>query len=413
VRSSALIGAFASSALLVYRPDGEGARLFVPVRGDPSVTYFDVPDDRPSVGDGAGAFALGCGVGDEGFCDDAHRLGRDADRSLRGVQLPADPMGIAATADGRALVTVHQTQTAASLLTNDWNTSPSLVYFTSSIGAGPTEVAALPVPAVVGAATAAATAEGRSFDYRAGFLVSYRSAAQIDLLRYYPDEGATLPRPFLTRTSATAVTASISNVDSRGLVVVDDERRACEAACGDERDLECQRSCADIPVRAFMANRDPAALLLGEVYTELDTAWVSDPPGATPTERILGATETVWFYDSVPLTYGASRLEVGSVVEDDGSFGTRVFAVCFDARAVFVFDPARDEIETTIRTGRGPHDVAVDSGIDESGDAYSYLYVGHFTDSYLGIVGLDRRRPTTYGQMIASLGTPNPPQEAK
>jgi hypothetical protein len=272
---------------------------------------------------------------------------------------------------------------------------------------------ALPVAGVVDAAASAARGEGRSFDYLDGFLVSYLGAAQVDILRYYPDDGSSPPRPFVSRALSTSVTANISNADSRGLALLDDERRACEAACADATDLECQRACAAIPVRAFMANRDPAALLLGELRTELDTRWVVEPPGTEPVEQLLGASETVWFYDSVPLDFGASRVEVGSVVEEDGSLGPRVFAVCFDTRSVYIFDPAHDRLEATVRTGRGPHDVAVDSGVDASGNAYSFLLVGHFTDSYLGVVDLDRRRPVTYGQMFATVGTPTPPQEAK
>src|SRR5688572_11270161 len=54
VKSSATIGAFAHGASYVLRPkalqsgsaDGTStARLFVSVAGDPSITYFDVPDD--------------------------------------------------------------------------------------------------------------------------------------------------------------------------------------------------------------------------------------------------------------------------------------------------------------------------------------------------------------------------------
>src|SRR5947208_598773 len=62
IRNSARIGAFATDAVFVCHPpsdptegtadcsrgdaDPRGARLFVPVRGDPSVTFFDVDDDR-------------------------------------------------------------------------------------------------------------------------------------------------------------------------------------------------------------------------------------------------------------------------------------------------------------------------------------------------------------------------------
>lgn len=413
VRAAHLIGAFASSGLVAYRADGPGARLFVPVRGDPSVTYFDVQDDRAADAAQSATFALDCAASEDGYCDTAHRVGQDPERSLRGVQLPADPMGVAATPDGRALVTVHQTQQAASLLVNDWDGIPELTYFTSSLATGPTEVVNLPQPALIPAARAEAAAAGRSFEYREGFLVSFLGAAEVDTLRFYPDTGATPPRPFLVRSAATAVVTNANNYDSRGLAVVDDERQQCEATCGTSPTTSCLRTCAEIPLKVFMANRDPAALLIGEVTTELDSSFVTVAGEPDPQEVLLGATETVTFYDSVPLAYGASRVEVGKVVDADGGLRTRVFAICFDSRAVFVVDPTTGQLEALIRTGRGPHDVAVDAGVDAQGEPHAFLLVGHFTDSYLGVVDLDMRRPRTYGQMIASVGTPTPPQESK
>ena len=44
---------------------------------------------------------------------------------------------------------------------------------------------------------------------------------------------------------------------------------------------------------------------------------------------------------------------------------------------------------------------------------HSFLYVGHFTDSYIGVVDLDMRRPETFGSMFATVGAPTPPRESK
>jgi DNA-binding beta-propeller fold protein YncE len=413
VRNATSIGAFASGLLLTYRPDAGGARLFVPVRGDPSITYFDVQDDRGADPQLAPSFALECAVGDDGFCDASHRLGQDPDRTLRGIQLPADPVGIAANADGTAIVTAHQTQQAVSLVMNDWASVPWLSYYTSSMPPGPTEVAMVPAPAVIAAATAEAESRGESFEYREGFAITFRSSPELDIVRYYPDSGSVPPRPYLVRASATPVTTNSSNVDSRGVAIIDDERRACEASCLDPSDVRCLRGCAEIPLRIFMANRGPAALLVGQIETTLDSKMVQDPGDAAPHEVLLGASETVSFYDSVPLSFGPSQVRVGHVIDPDGKLAVRVFVVCFDTRTLFVYDPEAGRVETTIRTGRGPHAVAVDTGSHPDGTPYSYLYVGHFTDSYLGVVDLDMRRPMTYGQMFASIGTPTPPEEAK
>jgi hypothetical protein len=70
-------------------------------------------------------------------------------------------------------------------------------------------------------------------------------------------------------------------------------------------------------------------------------------------------------------------------------------------------------VDLIIKTGRGPHAIAFDTGDDGSGNLHSYLYVGHFTDSYLGVVDLDMRHPETFGIMFASIGTPTEPRESK
>jgi hypothetical protein len=101
------------------------------------------------------------------------------------------------------------------------------------------------------------------------------------------------------------------------------------------------------------------------------------------------------------------------VVGTDGTLEERVFAVAFDSRSVFIVDPIRERIEVVIHTGRGPHDIAVDAGVDANGNAEALLFIGHFTDSYLGVVDLDRRRPATYGQLVANIGTPTAPRESR
>ena len=84
----------------------------------------------------------------------------------------------------------------------------------------------------------------------------------------------------------------------------------------------------------------------------------------------------------------------------------RAFVVCFDSRHVFVYDPERRRVDAEITTGRGPHALAVDA-------EHGLLYVGHFTDSYVGVVSLDRRFPRTYGRMLATIGSPSAPRASK
>ena len=422
IRNVVFIGAFASGLLLTHEPDGNRARLFAPVRGDPSITYFDVPDDREAtpqdVLDGNVDYTVDCGQpgsyqpgsesGAELFCSAEYRLGQDPDRNLRGLQLPADPVGIAANATGEAIVTAHQTQGAASLVVNDWNPRPELAYFVPNLATGPTEVAAIPEPAFVAVARARAEADGRSFIYRSGYAVTFRGTAELDLLRYIPDSGSVPPRPFIQRELAVGVFTTAGGFDSRGVAIIDTERRACEESCGGVADeLACLTACAEnIPLRIYMANRSPASLLTGDMRMIVNRA--VDENGV---EQITSATEDVFFFDSVPLDFGASRVEVGQVVDKSGELVDRIFAVAFDTRRVFVFDPYEHRMEAVIRTGRGPHDIGFDVGVDAAGEPFAYLYVGHFTDSYLGVVDLDQRRPQTFGNMVATIGEPEPPED--
>jgi DNA-binding beta-propeller fold protein YncE len=112
------------------------------------------------------------------------------------------------------------------------------------------------------------------------------------------------------------------------------------------------------------------------------------------------------FYDSIPLTVGPSRVMVGNVKTATGELESRVFVACYDSRRIFVYDPKRARIETEIFTGRGPHAMAVDS-------TRGLLYVGHFTDSYVGVYSLDLGYPLTYGSMLATLGDPRAPRSSK
>ena len=43
---------------------------------------------------------------------------------------------------------------------------------------------------------------------------------------------------------------------------------------------------------------------------------------------------------------------------------------------------------------------------------HAFLYLAHFTDSYIGVVDLDARHTRTYGAMFAAIGEPTPPKES-
>jgi DNA-binding beta-propeller fold protein YncE len=389
-------GAFATDVLYRQRPDGTtgaAARLFLPVRGDATLHWADVDDSGH----------LDCGqVNNDGACDADHRRGDDAEaENTRGLTLPAEPYGIDATADGRALVITHQTKGTASLFINDWTDGPTLQFLTTGLSDRPIGVAAVPAPAL---------ADVVSDSYQPGFLVTYRTTPEVDLLRFFDDgvfDGGSAPaRPYLAFADRTVITANSSGEDSRGIVVDDAVRYAAEqgcraqfpdcaqgpsSACALTSYTECLRRADSLQPDVYVANRAPSSLLVGSLESA-DTPTLSNDLPA--------------FYTSVPLTFGPSRIVLGNITNPAGEPERRVFAVCFDSRQIFIYDPARRRTEKVIETGRGPQALAVDA-------PHGLAYVAHFTDSYIGVISLDQRYPASYGTIIASVGRPSAPRASK
>ncbi|MBK8258909.1 MAG: hypothetical protein IPK82_40400 [Polyangiaceae bacterium] len=411
IRSSRIVGAFASAAALMRNPNpGAGepaARLFVAVRGDPSVTYFDITDDEREPD--ADPFRLDCGavvvdndpVG--GRCGKLNQIGRSPYQSSRPLRLPVEPVGIAASDGGASqtvfpLVGVHQTTASASLLMNKWSVDPTLEHVLSGLPDGPSDVAAIPTPAFV----RRRVADGdTSVDYQPSFVASYRASRSVDILRYYDDSESTVARHFLQRVAGYFVLTNSDGSDSRGVALDPSERKACEAGCNDVE--SCLRACLDIPIGVYIANRLPASLLIGKLSTT-----ILEEEG-----EVRGIVDSITIDDMEPLTTGPSRVITGAVLDANGRSSPRIMVVSFDSRSVFIYNPLERRIETVVHTGRGPQALAVDVVEDADGAlGHAYLYVAHFTDSYIGVVDLDTRRPITYGSIIASVGKPTPPKES-
>lgn len=405
VRASADIGAFGSDMLTLRRPPGPGetrteARLLIPVRGDPSVTWVTIDDDS----DGQQTFRLDCGQGSGRRCADSHRAGIDPSSNLRSLTLPGEPFELAVSDRTDAVVVTHQTAGAVSLLLNGWTTgdpalysrcaklppAPTLAFVLGGLPSGVTGTVALPMPRL-------AALYPDEIPYAPAFLVSYRNAAQIDLVRFYDDCQSAPSRPFLALTGRAGVNVNAGGFDSRSIAIDAGVRQTCEASCADA-DRTCLAGCAGVPVDIYVANRTPPSLLVGK---------------ATGSVSQLGVNDAVSFGASIPLAQGASRIEFGHIIDTDGQRRPRVFVLCFDARLLYVYDPDAAAIEAVITTGRGPSALAFDPGVGAEGGAFNYAYLAHFTDSYLAVLDLDMRHPATYLTLIASVGTPKPPRESR
>lgn len=382
-------GAFATDLVYATRPADDaspGGRLLLPVRGDATLTWIDADDDsRPA----HLARELECGQDSKSECDDDHRRGDDPEaENTRDLRLSPEPFGIAWSPDSDAVVLTHQTRGQASLLVNRWGgpsgDGPSLQFILGDLPTRPMGVVALPRPAV--------TRLPGSDPYQTRFLLTFRDSSEVRLLRYFDDAAAAPARPFLSSDGAAPITANSLGYDSRGIAIDAGERQRREVACAG--DADCLAAAADVPFEVYLANRTPASLLVGHSATSPDDRSVlEDLPGKL---------------DALPLSFGPSRVVVANIIGPSGDLEPRVFVLCFDARALYVYDPAAHAIEAVIETGRGPHALAVDV---RDGRALGYLV--HFTDSYIGVIDLDRRHSATFGRTLLKLGRPTPPRASK
>jgi hypothetical protein len=459
IKSSVKIGAFATDIRYLRRPDDQRASsstdmLVVPIRGDRTLHWIDT---NPNPEDKSAGPLLDCG-NQNGACDENHRRGNEpAEENTRNAELPREPFGIAADQRGEAIVTTHQSDGALALFTNDWTqTAPTqkgpVIQFVlqdrDNIPLGAVGVVSIPEPDV---ALALRDTDSSTF-YEPGYYATFRNSAQVSLVRYFSDQGEfqnpelvhqTYPeRSFLELGGATPIVVNSQGFDSRGVAVDGSKRHDCECACDPVPDpndcrhqcvetdrsaepdpdaaaaakaaktalcdpnaaapgacapyVTCLKSCAPTPLGVYVSNRSPATLIAGKTSSNSSATSSDDLPT---------------FNKNVPLQAGPSRVVIGSVRVPDGKGGTRaegrIFVICFDSRQIFVYDPTGDgRIESVIRTGRGPHSLVVD-------ETRGLGYVGHFTDSYIGVIDLDQSHVRTYGKMILSVGAPVAPRAQK
>lgn len=434
VRDSVTIGAFATDLQLAAVSQN---RLYVPVRGDSSLTWADVAPDDPNTSPpedpaaGFAPFALDCGVRVGNRCDAAHHAGSDPNEpgNTRHVTMPGEPFGMAQSEDGSAIVITHQNDTKASLFSTGLTPGapvgrPALQFVLDGLPVGGVGVTAIPHDSDAFAPCLTPVAGGLpcpTAPPRPAFLETSRAVAELELLRYYSDEGAgsdasSLRRPFLAREAAFPITANAGGTDSRGILIDPTPRIACKlkATTPEER-----IACAQKPARLFIANRTPASLLLGEVGQKS-----SSGDGTFDPDRVS-------IYGNVPLTFGPSKLFLAPVVDAAGQYAIRVFIVCFDSATVFVYDPDAGRMENIIRVSSGPFalafdpfswdDVAAHKQVeidprDPSNDPelqlrrYRFAYLASFTNSFVQMLDLDATHPETFERIVFSLGVPTLPK---
>jgi hypothetical protein len=441
VRDSAIIGAFATDLQLSHASN----RLFMPVRGDASLTWIDVqPDDSvtPPPKDAKAAYApwaLDCGVRVNNRCDAAHHAGNNPDEpnNTRKIAMPGEPFGMAQSEDGTAIVITHQNDTKTSLLSTGLPpcrtdnascagappTSPALQFVVDGLPTGGNGITAIPHDPLAFAGT---------LPPRPAFLQTSRTTPELDLLRFYSDEGSatqsSLLRPYLVKESTFGLTANAGGSDSRGIVIDPTPRLACQGTVApadpgakpprSQADVEADMiACARLPARVFVANRTPASMILGEVG---EPAAAGD--GTYDADRVV-------VYGNVPLSFGPSRLYLAPIVDRDGNYAMRVFIVCFDSATIFIYDPEVGAVENIIHVGAGPFalafdpfslkDVALRAKVkkdDREPDLdlkqYRFAYVASFTNSFMQVIDLDNSLTdkSTFENIVYTLSEPTTPK---
>jgi len=416
-------------------------RLFMPVRGNASLTWASVERDGPDATAPLdpkapyGPFIIRCGQDASGRCDGAHMAGDDPNEpgNDRNQTMPGEPFGIAMSEDGTALAITHQNEFKTSLFATglrrlqdgsaiDDAPPPALKDVLNGVSFGGVGIASVPYDRDV-------VAPGTDFP-RASFLQTSRAIAVVDWLRQAPDDApggqsVATSRALLTRDAVIPLSSGLGGADSRGIAIDPTPRLRCKVRvpaadpasrrtqADVERDL---MACARKPARVFVANRTPASLVVGDLGGTVGASDRFDP-------------DRLNFHTVVPLSTGPSKVYLAPIVDRDGALALRVFVVCFESANVFVIDPDTLKVESTIRVGAGPYAMAFDpfsfeevaahavSPFDprEPGRSlrrYRFAYVASFTNSFVQLIDLDNAQPNpaTFERVVFTLGRPKAPK---
>jgi YVTN family beta-propeller protein len=290
------VGNFATD-VAVQDLGGGDLRLFIPVRGDPSVTWVDYRDG-----------ALACDGTSEGFplCDEERILGYEDDPTR---ELIDEPFGVFVDSAGEYAVITHLQRGAVSLIDAPRDGTPVLVDALANLFAAD----ALGIQAAIGVAgRRLADPSPDDADLPETLLyVTSRTEDRVQMLAVAPPRGSV---------PAQLVPA--------GFFFLNDVQPS-----NDSRDIEFS---AD-GTRAFMINRNPPMLHV------MDTA---PTPEGVPANQIIA---------SVELCRDPANLTVAEPGE-----GTRVYVACFPEGQVWAIDPEAGQVEAIIPVGSGPHALVAD-----------------------------------------------------
>jgi hypothetical protein len=337
--------------------------------------------------------------------------------------MPGEPFGMAQTEDGAGIVITHQSTTQTSLFTSGFipnvssvPTDPALQFVVGNVASGGIGVAAIPHDLDAFGPTDTIP--------NPAFLETNITTPQIDLLRYYPDDGeysaSTLYRPFLELEQTIPLTSNAGGTDSRGLAIDSTPRLRCKQQLGAGATASQLQACARLPARVFISARTPTSVIVGEVGEPSANGDGTYDPDA------------LVLYKNVPLPVGPSRVYLAPIVDANGNYALRVFIVCFDSASIAIYDPEAQMVENIVRVGDGPYAMAFDpftfddvaarnpvpSDTPFSPDPallnkkYRFAYVASFTNSFIQVIDLDDSRAdkSTFESVALTLGPPTAPK---
>jgi hypothetical protein len=152
--------------------------------------------------------------------------------------------------------------------------------------------------------------------------------------------------------------------------------------------------------RAFFIENHPPSLFT------VDTRPIESSSTGFPTNQVV---------DIVDVCQGPSHLGLRQWTEAGGPDApdrviTRLYVVCFQTGQVAVIDPDLAIITDTILVGRGPNDIAFNfgDGIQPATPLPRRAYVTNFTDSDVSVIDLERGSPTE-NRVISRIGLTSPP----
>jgi hypothetical protein len=447
VRDSAVLGAFAEDLQLSKGRNGNTQLLFAPISGNATLTWAKITADDPAsspVEGGANvpfpAFTIDCPTSSERVnnrCDSNHEVGNSSSSpaNTRNVTLPGNPYGMAQSEDGSVIAVTDQANGATSLLTtgfgefNSIADYPTMQYVLWGMPTGGQGITAVPHDRY-GPKPRCEDVADRAGCLRPAFMQTSRYTPEVDLDRYYDQDGSSVTRPYLAKERPPTINSNLGGSDFRGIVIDPTPRIACEASA---TSMAARFACGRLPARLFIASRTPPGIVYGQVG-QLNGDGSYDPDAMVIQGNIAN------------LPPGPSKMYLASVVMPDSQgiarLHLRLFVVLYDSSSVAVVDPTQTppSVEKIITTGAGPNAMAFDpfcfsarcatpfSLDDVATNAvvpadsrqpaslglrrYRFAYVGIFRHSYVQAIDLDQLVSSahTFETVVFNLGIPQIPK---